>query len=781
MLKALCYSFAGNLASKLAVASSFHNKIFFAYVVLAGFYFSRAFAKKLLIAPGDGWLYNYPLKLYYAKYFINQGVHFWLPYQFLGLPFLATMQVGALYPLNFIYFFIPTPYAYNLNLILHYVLAAFFTFLYVREVTSNRFAAFLSGIVFAFSGFLIAHKAHLAMQNSAAWFPLILYLYEKMKQSLRLKYALLASMVIGVQILAGHFQICVQTYLVLILWIFFFSRSMNREERWRFIFLSCLPIFIGLLIALPQLLTTKLLSDIAYRKTLGYDFLTELSFSPFVLPILVFPFLFGGGYGTANWGEVYPVEMAAFTGIFPLVVGVWSYFKFRGNSRTIRFWGFIALLSFILVLGKNTPLYHLVQYIPVMNLFRIPARHWFEFNFAVAVLFGFGVVKLLNEEGKKNSGIFFGLVGLAVVGIFLLVLKKIPFHLHLDSFPYQEISLWAKTVQVGNPAYWLPMVFLFLYFVVLLSISNSWMSFRLTCLTLILLIIVEAFSFGGFLEQNWPAISMAEHPETITFMQGYRNAEDQGRYARVSHYPFVLSDIFPVFNVPRKIDLLTGYDPLLPADLAQLLDMEPQGESSQWPMLLQNNYILSLLNVRYILSLKENPLNQVLMRQNFYRKIDETPQYILFENTKSLPRLFCINHLQVAKNMDEVKNKLYSVEVDPSTTALVYPEDAAITKKAFSKGEIKPFTYETDEIRFHSRFSAEGFVVIADQFYPGWNAWVDGIKTKIFRVNGLLRGIVVPPGAHVVTLKYFPKELLIGGLISGFTVAGCLWFLFKTA
>ena len=60
--------------------------------------------------------------------------------------------------------------------ILHIVLAGFFTYLLVRDLTGSRGAAFLAGAVFAFSGYLTGYPpVQLAVLRTAVWLPLLLW------------------------------------------------------------------------------------------------------------------------------------------------------------------------------------------------------------------------------------------------------------------------------------------------------------------------------------------------------------------------------------------------------------------------------------------------------------------------------------------------------------------------------------------------------------------------------------------------------------------------------
>ncbi|MBI2422138.1 MAG: YfhO family protein [Candidatus Hydrogenedentes bacterium] len=69
-----------------------------------------------------------------------------------------------------------------------------------------------------------------------------------------------------------------------------------------------------------------------------------------------------------------------------------------------------------------------------------------------------------------------------------------------------------------------------------------------------------------------------------------------------------------------------------------------------------------------------------------------------------------------------------------------------------------------------------GIVVVADAYYPGWHAELDGSPVPILCVNGLLRGIAVGAGEHTLQLRYVPRAFQTGFAISFSTIAAlALW------
>jgi len=66
---------------------------------------------------------------------------------------------------------------------------------------------------------------------------------------------------------------------------------------------------------------------------------------------------------------------------------------------------------------------------------------------------------------------------------------------------------------------------------------------------------------------------------------------------------------------------------------------------------------------------------------------------------------------------------------------------------------------------------------ISDNWYPGWNAYVDGKKTELLRADFTFKAIEVPAGSHSIIMKFEPKSLKYGGLISWLAIFVSLIYL----
>lgn len=72
---------------------------------------------------------------------------------------------------------------------------------------------------------------------------------------------------------------------------------------------------------------------------------------------------------------------------------------------------------------------------------------------------------------------------------------------------------------------------------------------------------------------------------------------------------------------------------------------------------------------------------------------------------------------------------------------------------------------------FRADMPCAGVLVTGDVYAAGWRAWVDGKRTPIREMHGLVRGVAVPQGRHRIEILYRPTAVYAG---LGLTAAGLL-------
>lgn len=118
---------------------------------------------------------------------------------------------------------------------------------------------------------------------------------------------------------------------------------------------------------------------------------------------------------------------------------------------------------------------------------------------------------------------------------------------------------------------------------------------------------------------------------------------------------------------------------------------------------------------------------------------------------------------------------LAAPEFDPRTEAVIaaaasYQAPAAAT----ATESATVLAYEAERVVVQAVVASDGLLVLADTFYPGWQATVDGAPTPILRANLLFRAVALTPGSHEVIFTYQPTRWRTGAAISLLTLLGLL-------
>jgi len=104
---------------------------------------------------------------------------------------------------------------------------------------------------------------------------------------------------------------------------------------------------------------------------------------------------------------------------------------------------------------------------------------------------------------------------------------------------------------------------------------------------------------------------------------------------------------------------------------------------------------------------------------------------------------------------------------DPRSTVVVADSlDARPAAAAAANESVAIVSYEPQQVVLRADAARPGVLVLADTFYPGWQATVDGVQTPILRANLAFRGIALEPGQHQVIFTYQPASWMLGARIS---------------
>jgi hypothetical protein len=365
-------------------------------------YFFPATRGQLFLSPDDGVIQNIPFRVAIANQLHAGSLPLWNPSLFCGMPLLGAAQAGVLFPLNWFYSVFNPPAATNLMMLSGYMLAALGAYLYARRSGSSVAGAGLTSLVWQASAFLVAQVGHTNIVHTAALLPWLFWAIEGYGQTGDRRRGLLLAVLVALQCFAGHQQTFVYSLLVAaayagVLW----RRSGARAYLW-----SLLLIGAGVSLAAVQILPTLELLRESLRAEASYDFFSSFSMPPGFLWTFFAPYVMGGGDGNLfrapYVGPSYYAEYVGYVGLATLALG-WLALRFRPDARTI-FWAAIAPLGVLLALGRYAPFefYRLIYAVPILNLFRVPARHLMEVEFALACLAGRGLTALETAADRRK-------------------------------------------------------------------------------------------------------------------------------------------------------------------------------------------------------------------------------------------------------------------------------------------------------------------------------------------------------------------------------------------
>lgn len=190
--------------------------IAFLFLLLPMFVFNSLVFKHKLPSCMDVFTQHYPLRAYASRVLKAGKIPLWNPYTFSGVPFLANIQTAVFYPPNLILFTIlPLSIAFGINLVLHFSVGGFFTYLYLRRISISRISSIFSGIIFMFSSFLFPKIVLPPILQASALIPLLFYVFEIALEKKDIRYTFLAGFCLAISVLSGYPQVVYGTVISL--------------------------------------------------------------------------------------------------------------------------------------------------------------------------------------------------------------------------------------------------------------------------------------------------------------------------------------------------------------------------------------------------------------------------------------------------------------------------------------------------------------------------------------------------------------------------------------
>lgn len=326
------------------------------------------------------------------------------PYNGGGAPLLANYQVAVFYPPNWLHLVLPHVTAMNLLAVGHIVWAALGMWCFTATWQLPALGRGVSMLAFALGGYLVGRLGSFPTVAAASWLPWLFVAIHRLVDNPRCRSAALLALVTALLLLSGHAQTAFYILLgggAYTVWLIR-ERAAGRS-RWYLFGLAVLAVALGVGLAAIQLApTADLLLHSERASGLHYEWTTNFSYSPARALTLLAPNLYGTpADGTYITEGVY-FEDAAYVGLLPLIAAVLAVVTWirrrqqigftAAALKAVPFWLVMALITFLVALGKNGFLFPLLyRFVPTFSAFQGPVRWLILAVFALSMLAGTGV------------------------------------------------------------------------------------------------------------------------------------------------------------------------------------------------------------------------------------------------------------------------------------------------------------------------------------------------------------------------------------------------------
>lgn len=367
------------------------------------------FSGKTLFLEDISYL-EYPLQFLNYTMGKTGNLFFWNPHIFSGYPL-----TGYFYPLGVIFYLIPTGGAIVYFVLIHLILGAVFSYVYLKTLNTGNTAAAIGALIFALSGFLLSETRHFSILSASIYLPLILFCFDKKKE--KPIFLTLGIIAFSFQILASAPQINYITAIVLFLrtiWELFTEKNINFKKLIESLYPFSIILVLGA--GLSAFFIFPFYKICQFSPRFFHEGLSFVNTFPlklqgmfsFFLPLFFSPI---DECGVSNY----------YITIFAIPFLIASFFA---KNKNRHFFIFLFIFSFLAALGDKGGINTLMALLlPFYTGFRAPVRFLLVTTFSIAVLSAFVMIFFENKKNWIITLIFM----VICLELFLIGRKILPF------------------------------------------------------------------------------------------------------------------------------------------------------------------------------------------------------------------------------------------------------------------------------------------------------------------------------------------------------------------
>ena len=682
-----------------------------------------------------------------AKYLFDQlnkgDFPLWNQRAAMGEPFAAYPEYSIFYPLMIPLLLVLPPIAtINFLILLQYLLMVGFTSAFARKLGQSAVASIITGVGFAFSGYLLLLHTEFQSLGALVALPMALYFFEIYRREKRKAFIIMAALSLGIGHLAGGIQYSLYVDMLFVIWTLFVSKPAEpgKMDRLKNAGVVALIMVLSIAMAAITLLPASEMSKRSLRSQVGYDQAANSPKSPDYR---------GFEIGAADlFGFVYPVEPGKSTADskpvhFGLLIIILAIFGAAAGQGRIRFWLLgIILFSFLIAAGRHTPLFEFYYSLPIpgVGMFKNPVRMIVITSFALSILAGFGADALF----QKKSHFVYGFIGLllftgAIIGALIFF--------NGGYYPCTLIIAFSICIFVAG--------------LLLLDKKADYAKGLLlmgVCLNMLacypaldLLPMSEVEKrinptpITDKVHKTGPGRLFADNPKPgFAFYNNLDLVENTGMGRKIS-----LADGNSSLHSARYLWFTAGGD-----------DVDPIRQYA-FPDFYRYPPLAAMANLVYLVLPHDAPVDEKLQAGQI-ETFEENVLYKIADNrpARMSQKWVCVKGEKAAKNMlKQVREQMPLTDIIESCDG--DNEPAGFAKESFIYS--RPYA---DLINIKAENNEPGFLIISEGYAPGWKAYLNDKPTKISPANLAFMAVWLPPGTNQVTLEYKPPGFYAGLLIS---------------
>ena len=742
-------------------------------------------------------LFNYffPAKTFFAASLARGEAPLWNPYIYFGAPYLANVQMAALYPPDLIFAILGFPSAVAISQWLHLWIAGAGMYALARwGWRLGPLAALTGGVAFAGSGFFAAHMGHLNQVHAGAWLPweaLCLWRLASAGGRRGPIWLVAGGAVVALQLTAGHTQEVYYSLFALGLLAVGFAvfPPAGAPRRLPHLLAFAGICINGTLLAAAQLLPAMELTRLSYRQG-GIPIDEAVAYAVDRTSILetVLP----------TFWSLPNQEVTGYVGVTALVLAV-AAVGVSPARRTALALLFLTALALTLALGVYTPLYdYLYRFVPLFNSFRAPGRWVLVSGFALAGLAALGADALRWRScplaRERLAARFSFALTAAAAGLALICLRSNVVHA-IQWLPHARVAVLWMLAGAGSAA------------LALAGLFSPWPWPRLALVGVLALELAFAAHEAEYNRPGDSSLYSGTPPVVALFPASSGGADgraesrvlslaveerlDPERFGRAvptgdgdfKRYASMREALKPNLGVVYGLPTIDGYDGgLLPTrDYARFKSLLITGETPVPHLTLPPQVagkadarLLAAFGVRYVLT----DGREGAPGEGWHLREAAPGAAWLYENALGTTRVLFPDRVVGEPDPDEAARLLAGSDLT-QLAVVSGPVDPAI---AALGDAIRPITpperrsttvvdYRNHVVELRAEVDRPSLLVLTDSYYPGWRAAVDGQPVSIALVDGLFRGVVVPSGTHQVRFWFDPLSVKLGAAISCLAIA----------